>query len=116
MLFTSSMGVDVPLNQAHLLAQLVAEELSLGEMTTLAKLRRGRYALIEERIHPASAANGHTISELALPSNCVILAVLRADDVVAAHGALTFQAGDEVLAMVHTGAEPALHQLLRAPT
>lgn len=115
-LFTESMGVDVPLNQAQLLAQLVAEEMSLGEMTTLAKLRRGRYSLVEERVHPDSAANGSSISELALPHNCVILAVLRADEVVAAHGALTFEPGDEVLAMVHAGAESALHNLLRAPS
>lgn len=115
-LFTASMGVDAPLNQAQLLAQLVAEEMSLGEMTTIAKLRRGRYSLVEEGVHPESAANGHAISELALPDNCVILAVLRADEVIAAHGALTFLPGDEVLAMVHAGAEPALHDLLRART
>ena len=40
-LFTSEMGVDVALNQADILARLIAEEMSLGDMMTLLKLRKG---------------------------------------------------------------------------
>ena len=46
-LFTPEMGVDVALNQADILARLVAEEMSLGDMMTLLKLRKGEYSLIE---------------------------------------------------------------------
>ena len=41
-LYTPEMGVDVALNQADLMAKLIAEEMSLGDMTILVKLRRGR--------------------------------------------------------------------------
>ena len=44
------MGVDVALNQADLLAHLVAEEMSLGDMMTLLKLRKGLYSLVEEKV------------------------------------------------------------------
>ena len=37
------MGVDVALNQADILAKLIAEEMSLGDMMTLLKLRKGEY-------------------------------------------------------------------------
>ena len=40
-LFTPEMGVDVALNQADLMAHLIAEEMSLGDMMTLLKLRQG---------------------------------------------------------------------------
>ena len=49
-LFNSEMGVDVFLNQAEILAQLVAEEMSLGDMMTLLKLRRGSYSVVEEKV------------------------------------------------------------------
>ena len=40
-LFTNVMGVDVALNQADLMARLIREEMSLGDMMTLLKLRKG---------------------------------------------------------------------------
>ena len=42
-LYTDEMGVDVALNQADIIGHLVVEEMSLGEMMTLLKLRRGLY-------------------------------------------------------------------------
>src|SRR4030042_1540882 len=38
-MYTPEMGVDVALNQADLIARLIAEEMSLGDMMTLLKLR-----------------------------------------------------------------------------
>lgn len=112
-LYTESMGVDVPLDQSQLIAHLVAEEMSLGEMTTLVKLRRGRFSLVEERVHPASPANGRTIAELALPPDIVLVTVIRGEDAIAARGDVRLVAGDEVLAVVHDEAQP-LHDLLRS--
>ena len=59
-LFTPEMGVDVALNQANILARLIAEEMSLGDMMTLLKLRKGEYSVVEEKVHPASLAAGQT--------------------------------------------------------
>ena len=55
-LFTPEMGVDAALNQADLIAHMVVEEMSLGDVTTLLKLRKGQYSLVEERLAPAAAA------------------------------------------------------------
>jgi trk system potassium uptake protein TrkA len=41
-MFTAEMGVDVALNQADLMAHLIAEEMSMGDMLTLLKLRKGQ--------------------------------------------------------------------------
>ena len=57
-MFTPEMGVDVALNQADLMAHLIEEEMSLGDMMTLMKLHRGQYALVEERVHPGAATVG----------------------------------------------------------
>src|SRR5258707_9940435 len=46
-LFTPEFGVDVSLNQADVMAKLIEEEMSLGDMMTLLKLRRGNYSLVE---------------------------------------------------------------------
>lgn len=113
-LYTAEMGVDVALNQADIIGHLVAEEMSLGEMTTLLKLRRGSFALVEEQVHPTSAAAGRSIAELPLPSECILVGVLRENHVVIPHGDTVLVPGDEVLAIVRTDAAPRLAALLGA--
>ncbi|MBM4430716.1 MAG: TrkA family potassium uptake protein, partial [Chloroflexi bacterium] len=66
-LFTPAMGVDVFLNQADLMAHLIAEEMSLGDMMTLLKLRKGQFSLVEEKVHPTAIAVGKALRDLPLP-------------------------------------------------
>jgi trk/ktr system potassium uptake protein len=100
-LFNSEMGVDVALNQADILARLVAEEMSLGDMMTLLKLRKGEYSVIEEKVHPLAAANGKPLRDLNLPSECVIVALIRKNQLIIPHGDTILQPVDEVIALVH---------------
>jgi trk system potassium uptake protein TrkA len=100
-LFTSEMGVDVALNQADFLARLIAEEMSLGDMMTLLKLRKGAFSVVEEKVHPDSIAAGKHLQELAIPSECVVAAILRKGKLVIPHGDTLLQPADELLAIVH---------------
>lgn len=111
-LYTAEMGVDVALNQADIIGHLVAEELSLGEMTTLLKLRRGSFALVEEQVHPASEVAGQPVADLPLPTECTLVGILRGSDLITPHGDTVLDAGDEVLAIVRTDAAPAFARLL----
>ena len=47
--------VDVAVNPSEIMAHLIEEEMSMGDMMTLLKLRRGNYSLVEEKI-PAECA------------------------------------------------------------
>jgi trk system potassium uptake protein TrkA len=100
-LFTSEMGVDVALNQADILAQLIAEEMSLGDMMTLLKLRKGEYSVVEEKVAPISIAVGKMLQDLHIPSECVIAAIIRKGRLIIPHGDTVLQTADEVLAVVH---------------
>ena len=114
-MFTPKMGVDVALNQADILAHLIAEEMSVGEMITLLKLRKGEYSLVEEKVHPASRAAGQAIMKMELPEESVIAAVIRGGRLMVPRGNLVLQPGDEVLAVVHAREIPRLSALLGAP-
>lgn len=100
-MFTPKMGVDVALNQADLLAHLIAEEMSVGEMMTLLKLRKGEYSLVEEKVHPRSETAGKAIGDIDLPAESVITAVIRSGKLLIPRGNLVLQPDDEVLAVVH---------------
>lgn len=111
-LFTPEMGVDVALNQADVLAGLIVEEMSLGDMMTLLKLRKGEYSLVEEKVHPTAVAAGKMIRELRFPSECVVAAIIRSNKLTIPRGDTVFQPGDEVLAVVHTSQTQQLAALL----
>lgn len=114
-LFTSRAGVDVALNQADLLARLIAEEMSLGDMMTLVRLRRGELAIVTERLEPGAKAEGQRIADLSLPSDCLVMAVVRGEEILVPRGDTILQAEDEVLALVRGDAGRALHALLTSP-
>jgi len=111
-LYTPEMGVDVALNQADLIARLVAEEMSLGDMMTLLKLRKGQYSLIEEKVHPLSVAAGKAVRDLNLPAECVLAAVIRKGQLIIPRGDTVLQSADEILALVHASRLSQLASLL----
>jgi trk system potassium uptake protein len=113
-LFTADMGVDVALNQADLLGRMIAEEMSLGDMMTLLKLRKGQFSLIEEKVHPTSIAVGKTIQELNLPvtAKCILVTIIRKGELIMPQSETRLQPADEILAVVQTSHLKQVQQVL----
>ncbi len=111
-LFNENFHVDVALNQADVFARLIQEEMSMGDMMTLLKLRRGRYSLVEEKVPAGAKAIGVAIKDLDLPDQCVIAAIIRDGKVVVPAGNTIFQQDDEVLAVTHSEGAHQLAELL----
>ena len=114
-LFNQAFHVDAALNQAQILAGLIEEEMSLGDMMMLLKLRRGRYSLVEEKIPKGASAVGMTIKDLQVPANSVIAAVIRHGQILIPRGDTRFEVGDEVLAIVDHEAAGKLAALFERP-
>jgi trk system potassium uptake protein TrkA len=111
-LFNGEFHVDVALNQANVFASLIQEEMSMGDMMTLLKLRRGKYSLVEEKVPEGAKAIGVALKDLGLPSECVIAAIIRGGKVTLPRGDTTFQQDDEVLAVTDPDGARQLAELL----
>ena len=111
-LFTSEMGVDVSLNQAEILSKLTAEEMSLGDMMTMLKIRRGKFSLVEEKIAPNALAIGKAIKDLELPEHCVISGIIRHGEIIMPRGITILEESDEILALVDDTTREQLAKLL----
>ena len=111
-LFDENFYVDVALNQANVFASLIQEEMSLGDMMTLLKLRRGKYSLVEEKVPAGAKAIGVAIKDLGLPDECVIAAIIRDGKITLPRGDATFQQDDEVLAVTDPDGARQVAQLL----
>ena len=111
-LFNGTMGVDVALNQADLMARLVAEEMTLGDMMTLLKLHGGQYSLVERVVDPASKVVEKTVREIKLPAECVLVAILRDSKLLIPRGDTILLGDDKVVAITHTSQLQNLADLL----
>ncbi len=101
-MFTDEMGVDVALNQAELIGRMILEEMSLGDMIPLLKLRKGQFSIVEEKVHPDSSMAGKRIDQIELPDQCVLIAILRKTGMVIPHGNVEINPADEVIALSHS--------------
>jgi trk system potassium uptake protein TrkA len=113
-LFDEKFCVDVAVNQADIMASLIEEEMSMGDMMTLLKLRRGHYSLVEEKIPAGAKALGVPIKDLALPEDCVIAAIIRHGEIVLPRGVTVLEVGDEVLAITDRDGADKLISLFSA--
>ena len=110
------LGVDLAVSGTSLIADAIEEEILYQDMRTLLKLHHSKFSLVELAIPQGAGATGKTVGELAarLPRGCVFVSIIRADDVILPHGNTMFQAGDTVMAVVHTGEEKALRKTLQS--
>lgn len=111
-LFDESWGVDLAVSPPHLLAALVEEEVSTGDLVSLLKLQRGRVQLLEIRLDARSPAVDKRVEELDLPANVALVALVRDGNVVTCRATTPLTAGDEVLALVADGQTEQLRRQL----
>jgi trk system potassium uptake protein TrkA len=114
-LFTPEMGVDVALSQSDILAKLIAEEMSIGDMMTLLKLRKGEFSIVEEKVDPRAVVVGKALRDLNLPPQCVFTAVIRKGQLIVPKGSTELEPVDEVIALVHANEISKLAELLGPP-
>lgn len=111
-LFKDLFYVDVAVNQAAIMSRLIEEEMSMGDMMTLIKLRRGNYSLVEEKIPDDAPGIGLAIKDLNL-DEVVIAAIIRNGKVVVPRGITTFEAGDEIFAVTDPEGAQKLAELFK---
>lgn len=114
-LFDHKFHVDVRLNQAEVMAGLIEEGMSLGDMMTLLKLPLGDYAVVEQRVSAGAKAVGIALKDLPLPQHCVIAAIMRHNEVIVPRGVTSFEVGDDVLAVTNRQGAELLTKLLGSP-
>lgn len=114
-LFNEKFHVDVALNSADVFAHLIEEEMSLGDMMTLFKIRRGRYSVVEEKVPAGAKAIGIPLKDMGLAEYCVIAAIIRDGVMTLPRGTSTLQENDEIIAVASTEGVQKLSELLAFP-
>ena len=111
-LFNETWGVDVSVSTPHLLTALVEEAVSVGSLVRLLQFAQGEARLVEVTLADDSPAKGRSLSELDVPRDATIVAVVRDNRVVVPRGDTVLCPHDEVLALVTDDSEEPVKALL----
>ena len=111
-LFNDLFHVDMAVNHTEIMAHFIEEEMSLADMTSLFRLKRCNFMLMEEQVAPGSAVTDKAVRDLDLPKGCVLAGVVREGSLIVPHGDTVLLEGDGVLAVADAESLVALKQLL----
>ncbi len=109
-LYNSSMGVDVGVNQADLMAHLVVDEMDLNSMVTMLKLQHN-YSVVQTRIAEGAKAANQLLKDLPIPKNAVLIAVTRNDCVLIPKGDTELLSDDEILILTDEESREKIKEL-----
>ncbi|WP_081747705.1 TrkA family potassium uptake protein [Arthrobacter sp. Br18] len=113
-MFDDSWGVDVAVNTPRLMTALVEEAVEIGDLVRLLTLQAGVSSIVEFTVPQDSPLVGNTVGAIALPEDCVVVAILRDDAPITPSPDDIVEAGDEVFFLAAIAAEDALRTALSA--
>ena len=106
-LFTERFGVDVPVSNTAIMAE-VLQHVSLGDIVTLLRLKAENMVVDEIVLPPDSSAVGKRLAELMLPDCSQVMAIVSGGGVVVPRGDTVLSAGDELLILAKCEDDTAL--------
>lgn len=113
-LFNASMGVDVRVNQADILAHLVAGDMNHKEMFTLLKLGSEDYSIVQIQISEHTKVANKTLKELTLPANSLLISITHNGHIHVPNGDSLLQVGDNVLLLTNEANRKELKNLFES--
>ena len=111
-LFNESWGVDVSVSSPRLLAAVVEEAVSVGDLVRLLTFRQGQANLVELTLAPDAHLVGKTLASVTWPVDSALVAIIREGRVLTPSGDGALEAGDELLFVATTEVEEQLDVLL----
>ncbi|MEV0946430.1 TrkA family potassium uptake protein [Rhodococcus sp. NPDC049939] len=96
-LFDESWGVDVAVSTPRMLASLVEEAVSVGDLVRLMTLRQGQANLVEVTLPDNTAFAGKPVRKLQLPRDAALVTILRGGRVIVPQQDDPLEGGDELL-------------------
>lgn len=111
-LFDGSWGVDVAVSTPRLLASLVEEAVSVGDLVRLMTLRQGQANLVELTLPPDTSLAGKPVRTLTLPRDTALVTILRGGRVIVPEADDLFEGEDELLFVTSPEGEEELRAAL----
>lgn len=106
------LGVDATVSSTGAIARLIENQLALDDLKRLPLFDEEGVELIETELKANSPVVTYKVKEIALPEECVLMAVYRNGSIVFPRGDTVLLTGDRIFALAKKKAEEKLKALL----
>ncbi|MQA25472.1 MAG: NAD(P)H-binding protein [Micromonosporaceae bacterium] len=114
-LFTEQWGVDVSVSKPRLLAALVEEAVTVGDLVRLLSFRQGQANLVEITLPDTAPHLGRPVRELPLPRDTALVAIVRGKRVLVPTADDPIEARDELIFVCTADVEPDVREVILGP-
>jgi trk system potassium uptake protein TrkA len=111
-MFNESWGVDVLVSTPRIMAALVEEAVTVGDLVRLFSFRQGEANLVELTLTDDSPIVGQRVAEIPWPPDCTLVTIIRDGHVVVPVPEIALEKGDELMLVAEAERENAIEQLL----
>ncbi|MDI6605927.1 MAG: NAD-binding protein [Candidatus Omnitrophota bacterium] len=108
----SELGVDVPIDSTTIIAKIVEGEVSFADFVNLMSFQRGKLAIVRLDLPEDSPVINKEIKDIHLPTDSVLVSIVRGEEVIVPRGDTVLKPGDDVIALTVIGNEPELLNIL----
>ncbi len=111
-LFDNAWGVDHAVSTPRMLASLVEEAFTVGDLVRLMEFRKGNANLVEITLPEDTPWGGRPVRKLTLPRDAALVTILRGQRVIVPEADEPLEGGDELLFVASPDVEDELRALL----
>jgi trk system potassium uptake protein TrkA len=107
-----TLGIEA-ISSTTIISRMIEEEATVGDLRTLISLRKGNMAIVEVELPvDRCVVCGKKVKDLDIPVDCLIIALIRGDEIVTVHGETEMEPGDVVIAFTKVEHERTLKRAL----
>ena len=108
----NALGIEA-ISSTSIISRMIEEEATIGDIRTLTTLRKGDMAIVEIELPvDRCVVCNKAVASLDLPTDCILVAIVRGDEVITVHGDTELLPGDVVIAFTNVAHERALKRAL----
>ncbi|MDP9382462.1 MAG: TrkA family potassium uptake protein [Chloroflexota bacterium] len=106
------LGIDTTVSVTNIILSYIEQNLPDRPIAHLITLSHSDLAIVEASVTDRSPYAGRTLSEVALPPDVAVSAIIRGDDLLIPRPETRLQPGDDVIALTHRSSEDELRAAL----
>jgi trk system potassium uptake protein len=111
-LFTDQWGVDVAVSKPRVMAALVEEAVTVGDLVRLMTFRQGEANLVEITLPASAPYVGHPVHDVPLPRDSALVAIVRGKRVLVPTPDDPLEAGDELVFVCTAEVEDRVREVM----
>lgn len=108
----TSLGIDATVSTTRVINNIISQEVDAGSLLPLLAIKGGKIEIIETELSSDSQFVDKSIADIFLPDECIIISVIRGDDVIVPKGNTVLKSGDTIIVLTSKEKEAELKKIL----